>query len=432
MKKISFLHCGDVHLGHLQHNEPQRLEDFAEAFRQVVSYALQKRVDFVLISGDFFHKRAINAQVLEQAVGLLTPLKEASIPVIAIEGNHDKAFFQDKGSWLGFLNNQGYLNLLTAHYENGQLVLLPWEDSARTGSWLDLPGVRIIGVGYLGVTTAARLAEAVRFVDDKKEQSEPSNYVIFMLHAAVNKLLGQDLAGVKKEVLEPFRGKVNYFALGHIHSRYEIDGWIYNPGSLENVHLDEYKEGLEKGFYHVTLHENKQEVQYIASHCRNILILNVSLTGTLEPEEATRRTLCEIQEKGLQPGAQARIRLMGEVPYSPISLDANILAQLIKEKYGCLYVEILNQINMPTEHDSASGDLVKREDIERLVFGQLLNNERVWNPGELEAAVRIVQNIKEMALAGEENEAIRGYLLKCTEDFHAGKQSPSAEEGVSA
>jgi len=433
VRQISFLHCGDVHLGHLQYNEPQRLEDFAEAFRQVVDFALLKRVDFILISGDFFHKRAINAQVLEQAIGLLTPLKEANIPVVVIEGNHDKAFYQDKGSWLGFLNNQGYLCLLTSQYEDGQLVLLPWDASSRTGSWVELPGVRIYGVGYLGVTTSARLTEAVNYVEDKQTQSKEANYIIFMLHAAINRLLGQDLGGVKKEVLEPFRTKVDYFALGHIHSRYEIDGWVYNSGSLECVHLDEYGTELAKGFYHVLLREEKQEVNYIASCYRPVLILTVSLTGTLGPEEATERIFGKLQKNIVQPGAQVRIKLCGEVPYSMLSLDTNMLTQRIKEEYNCLYVEILNQINLPADQNSLTGEAVKREDIERLVFGELLNSERTWNPGELEAVVSVVRNMKEMALAGEADEAIIEYLLKVTEESTLYGQSPSAlDEGVSA
>ena len=432
MRQISFLHCGDVHLGHLQYNEPQRLEDFAEAFRQVVCFALLKKVDFVLISGDFFHKRAINAQVLEQAIELLTPLKEANIPVVVIEGNHDKAFYLDKGSWLGFLNNQGYLYLLMSHFVDGQLVLLPWDDSSRTGSWLDLPGVRIFGVGYLGVMTSARLAEAVKYIEDKQKQTEASNYVIFMLHAAINRLLGQDLGGVRKEVLEPFRTKVDYFALGHIHSRYEIEGWAYNPGSLECVHLDEYGPGLEKGFYHVILQKGKQEVNYIASRCRPVSILTVSLNGTLGPEEATEIIFGELQKNDLPPGAQVRIRLTGEVPYSPLSLDTDMLTRRIKEEHACFYVDILNQINLPAEQNSLSGESVKREDIERLVFGQLLSSDRMWEPGELDAVVRVVRDMKEMALAGEADENIVEYLLKFTEESAANGQSPAADEGVGA
>jgi len=30
---------------------------------------------------------------------------------------------------------------------------------------------------------------------------------------------------------------------------YEVNGWIFNPGSVEMVAMNEY--GLQKGFYHV-------------------------------------------------------------------------------------------------------------------------------------------------------------------------------------
>ena len=87
---MKFIHVADLHLGYEQYNLRERMVDFASAFKQVVDFAINKKVDFVLISGDLFDKRDINADTLEQADVLINKLKKANIKVIAIEGNHDK------------------------------------------------------------------------------------------------------------------------------------------------------------------------------------------------------------------------------------------------------------------------------------------------------------------------------------------------------
>lgn len=388
----------------------QRVQDFARAFQQVVDYALEKSVDFVLLSGDFFHKRSINAQTLQQAVELLSPLRARGIPLIAIEGNHDKAFYQDANSWLGFLNNQGYLILLTPFFQEGRLILEPWEQKSKRGSWLDLHGARIYGAGYLGVTTAGRLEEILPYLQKDKEM-----FTILMLHAAVDKYFLQEIGGVKSEVLKPFRSKVDYLALGHVHSRDELDGWIYNPGSLECVHLDEFSPGKEKGFYHVTVKEGKQQVKYIPSSYRPVFHYAVDLSGSLDAGDVYEMLSCELAKNRPSAGAQVQIRLHGQIPYNPLSLDANSLSSRIKEEFSLLYADILNLTNLPAAGSLETGSLVKREEIEKHVFGQLLLREKNWQVGELEQAVNVVKKIKEMAAAGAEEEELINFLVQVGE-----------------
>lgn len=405
--RCSFLHCGDIHLGHMPYNEYERMLDFAAAFRQVTRYALAEKVDFLLISGDFFHKRAINAEVLAQAVELLIPLKEAGLPVIAIEGNHDKAFYQDKNSWLWFLNTQGYLKLLRPHFQEGILRMAPWEEDAREGALLDLPQARIYGAGYLGVTTASRLEEVYSCLE--KEGEKP---LILMLHGAVNRLMGQDLGGIKKEALDPLREKVDYLALGHIHNRYELDDWIYNPGSLECVHLDEYGEGREKGFYHVVLEEGKREVRYIPSRYRPVACYAVDVTGAQVPEDVYAKVKGELAKNTPPEKGQLRVTLQGSIAFNPVQLDLNSLAADVKGEYGLLYLEFLNNINLPREINLQEGFALSREDIEDLVYSQLLEAEGLKAGGQVREATQALRIFKEMILTGEPEEEILEFLVK--------------------
>ncbi|HBE26629.1 MAG TPA: DNA repair exonuclease, partial [Ktedonobacter sp.] len=107
--RASFIHIADTHLGYEQYGVRERFNDFSRAFWDIMDEAARRPVDFVVIAGDLFNKRAIDAQTLIHAIEGLKKLKEQGIPVIAIEGNHDRSYYRDGISWLQFLCHQGYL-----------------------------------------------------------------------------------------------------------------------------------------------------------------------------------------------------------------------------------------------------------------------------------------------------------------------------------
>jgi exonuclease SbcD len=107
--KCKFLHFSDVHLGYQQYNHKERFNDFGRAFLHIVGQAIAERVDFVILGGDLFQKRAIDPPTLVQAMEGLGRLKEAGIPVAAVEGNHEHAHYRDVFSWMEFLADRGYL-----------------------------------------------------------------------------------------------------------------------------------------------------------------------------------------------------------------------------------------------------------------------------------------------------------------------------------
>lgn len=122
---MNFIHASDFHLGYAQYGLIERFRDYALAFHSVITYAIDHKVEFILISGDLFHKRNINAPTYEQAYKVLSELKakSPSTSVYAIEGNHDLAFHQDGKSWLEILNSQDIFKLIKIKEENRILML---------------------------------------------------------------------------------------------------------------------------------------------------------------------------------------------------------------------------------------------------------------------------------------------------------------------
>ncbi len=58
--RASFIHIADTHLGYEQYGVRERFNDFSRAFWDIIDEALKRPVDFVIIAGDLFNKRAID------------------------------------------------------------------------------------------------------------------------------------------------------------------------------------------------------------------------------------------------------------------------------------------------------------------------------------------------------------------------------------
>src|SRR5205085_6067780 len=150
--RASFIHIADTRLGYEQYGVRERFNDVSRAFWDIMAEAAHRRVDFVVIAGDLFNKRAIDAQTLIHAIEGLKKLKDRSIPVIAIEGNHDRSYYRDGTSWLQFLCYQGYLILLIPTMREGVPLLETWQPQSMLGSQVDLLGgkLRVYGLPWQG------------------------------------------------------------------------------------------------------------------------------------------------------------------------------------------------------------------------------------------------------------------------------------------
>ena len=153
---FTFLHCADLHLGCAQFNLSERYEDFFSAFSSVAQLAIARKVNAVLIAGDLFHHRSIDAETLLRASTILQSLKDAGIAIVSVEGNHDKAYYLERQSWQQYLCAQGLITLLKPDSEP-QWALRDYDDVS--GAILELDGCRIVGLGYLGGSTKQRLEE---------------------------------------------------------------------------------------------------------------------------------------------------------------------------------------------------------------------------------------------------------------------------------
>lgn len=104
------LHTADTHLGYTQYHKSEREQDFIEAFRVIVTEAIDRDVDGVVHAGDLFHQSRPTIATLSAVVAELQRLAVADIPFFIIVGNHDGT---RERQWPEFLSDIGlaeYLN----------------------------------------------------------------------------------------------------------------------------------------------------------------------------------------------------------------------------------------------------------------------------------------------------------------------------------
>ena len=152
-----FVHLADLHLGYEQYGLKERAQDIARAARRAAEAAVTEKVQFVLIAGDVFHNRSVNPDTLLTAVSILSLLRQAGIPVVAIAGNHDRGWRSEGLSWLSLLHSLGYLTCLDVTVDKGSLQLNP-TDSDRP-SYIQLGEARIVGLPYFGTGLPRLLAQ---------------------------------------------------------------------------------------------------------------------------------------------------------------------------------------------------------------------------------------------------------------------------------
>ncbi len=272
---MKFLHCSDIHLGRkpvgsaFSEYANQRYEDYFRAFNYIIEFAVENSVDAFLISGDLFDKRELSPDVLERVEKYLDMLKKESIPVIAIEGNHDRIFAIEGRSWLEYLSREKSLYLLRPKVlENGEISFV---ERSGGGAMIEINDVRFYGVGYQGFSFPQYFQALGKVLD-------PSKTNVILMHTAIG---NPDIVPgcVKVKDLDPLIGKYDYIAGGHIHTkRIQQDEKFFVPGAPEYWDIKE-KNG--KGFF--VYDTETKEVEFHESAKRK----KISVAISLESGQAT-------------------------------------------------------------------------------------------------------------------------------------------------
>ena len=400
---IKFIHSADIHLGKTYRNAPgeaDRYEDFFRCLSGIVEDAVREPVDFMLISGDLFHTGQILPKTFAKTIETFQPLKDAGIPCIAIEGNHDWIHRRNTISWMEALSEMGYIRLLRpGRTENGDYRFDPFDEETGVGGHIKIRGLNIYGLGYIGAQAGSHVERICNAV------STATNLLLF--HVGIWKYSPVEIGNMKIEEAHPLAEKFSYVALGHGHKPYVIETpegkhYAYNPGAPERVNFGEEK--YDKGYYLVCVEDGRFSPEFRPTRPRPMLVEIIDLDGAQDADGALARFREQVKEKlAGQTGNREpllELKLAGRVGFHPFELGRERLRLALDEFAAPLHVEIKNHLSLVAR--TGGEEVVKKSlaEIERDVLHELIGAHSKYQGREAEL-VRLSLAIRDLVLKGD-------------------------------
>lgn len=376
---MKFIHASDLHLGRFLQNNDRKL-DFFKSFKHILKTANQKKVDYVLIAGDFFDKKDIDPEVLETTEQILDEFyEENQIKIIVIEGNHDRAQTYDHRTWLEYLNKKEKIILLDSKIEDNQIKFREFDKKTREGAYITHQNHIIAGIGYKGGAYPKYLQEFYQFA-----KKNPEKKITLLIHSAFS---DNDFIGLlDRDLLKDIPKNVKYLALGHLHNSNleEINKdnektILALPGCPESWNSSEYN--YKKRFYYTKFNDEDIHVEEITSTKRNSESIDFILKSkddlrTFKNQIDTKK---ETKTKGIQRKEELNIYnslskikkggiyILNFELSSLMDFDIAEIKSEIIDKYSPLDIEI--KLNFNLKGDSQSLELNESEILQKELEG---------------------------------------------------------------
>jgi DNA repair protein SbcD/Mre11 len=412
-----FLHIADVHLGYDHYDNRERTKDFYLALSDALQkHAIEAAVDFVVVAGDLFEHRMIQPSILGQAKDCFQQVHEAGIKVIAIEGNHDNRPYGTKSNWLQYLADDGLVILLEPSTDETGMVYHPWDGSS--GGYIDLDcGVRVCGSSWYGASAPKAIVALAAGLEKLPAHSGPT---VMLFHHGMEGQIARYQGALRYDDLLPLKKVgVDYLALGHIHKNYAVEGWIFNPGSLEANSVEEAS--FDRGAYLVEITSEGITAELKSDYYqRKIVRLRCTTTGheSLVELEAMAIDAVQtaLQKQQFSPADRAivELRIEGKVGFDRLDLDTRKLQQQLQELSHALIFLLRYNVDS-VEYQTPLIEDANRDQIEREVFTDLLTAHNSYKKQADRLAQGLIE-LKDMNLKGDSEAEIYDYVIGLMEN----------------
>ncbi len=311
MKEFTFIHAADLHLG----SPFKGLKDVNEAlsksmvkstylaFDRMIELAIENKVDFLLLSGDLVDAEDRNLRALLHLKRGFERLKEASIRVFLVHGNHDPL---------------GKVARVISFPEN--VTTFP-SKSSPWQRFITSTGAKVVlwGMSFEERVEKRNLASFVPEIPEWSRQY----FKIGLLHCSIGKNPNHE--PYAQCTLEDLVSKnVDYWALGHIHKKQILSKRpvVIYPGNIQGR---SFKEQGRRGCYLVHVGGSGEvELNFCGTSQVVWLDIDIDVTGCQmmqEVEERAFEAISEAAKKAWSNGLICRVNLKGEWSVSSGFLD---------------------------------------------------------------------------------------------------------------
>jgi len=259
---MKFAHLADCHLGGWRQLELQELN--FQSFQKAVSICIEEKVDFILIAGDLFDSAYPPIEILKESFAEFRKIQDAGIPVYIIAGSHD--FSASGKTFLDVLEKAGFCRKIEQSQvlNDGTIVIHPYMHK------------EIAIFGYAGKKSGMEIQDYSKL---KFDSIHP--FTIFMTHTTISDVVGK----IPMESIDKLKLPLaNYYALGHIHQRFEIKEsnsiYIY-PGPTFPNNFQELADLKYGSFQLVEVEFGKIKTKNIPIQIKEILFFNINISNAL-------------------------------------------------------------------------------------------------------------------------------------------------------
>lgn len=401
--RCSFVHFGDVHLGTQQYGSPERLNDFGRAWQFACEYIARERPDFAICAGDLFNRFTINPVTFDQAYAGLALLRDADVPIVDIQGNHDRTRYGEARNWLDSFAEQGLLTHLDLAIGSEGVQLRPVDPRRHAGSFVEWNGCRVIGMRYLGASTERILRELEPRLD---QFGDDGAFTILVAHAGLEGIVPGINAELSGHALEGLRGRVDYLALGHLHKYYATSNLAYNGGSLETWALNEW--GWQRGLLHVEIDTARPQpvtLRLIDVPRRPFVVVRIDVNAFENPRALLRECFERLQEERRHLDAEGpvvTISLRGRLRFDQQDLAVEQIENACHEIFNPLVAlvrEDYDSREFVTEGDANGDESVDRAALEHTILQAHLAQDERYAP-HADRLAKLATDLKEQALHG--------------------------------
>ncbi len=361
---MKLIHCADIHLDSSMrsHFDPvasaSRRNEILGTFERMVGYALNNRIEAIMISGDMFDTP--NTRELTRKTVLSCIASNPGIAFFYLKGNHDDNNFIDDLDEIPH-NLKLFGNKWTC-YDNGEVSIYGAELPATHGDDF-----------YAGLIP------------------DESRINIVMLHGQISESSDTNNRNIDLNQLRN-RG-IDYLALGHIHSfcvrPLDSRGILCYPGCLEGRGFDECGD---HGFVVVDIPEQTHRLSYefVPFARRRIASITADVSGCMSTHEMTAIVAEILAGADCDASSIVRLVLTGELD-AECEKDIAYLTSAFSDQY--YYFEAVDETKLKINiEDYLLDESLKGEFIRTVYRDNSLSEE--------EKSVIIRYGLQ--ALAGEE------------------------------
>jgi len=224
----------------------------ASGLSDACDISVEKKVDFILISGDLFNTAIPSLDSLRTVVRKMKEIQDKDIPIYLISGSHD--YSPSGKTMLDVLEEAGLcINVAKQAAIESSDTELGEEDEnpnkLKLAFTKDRTGAKIVGL----VGRRGGLEKSYYEVLDINALEREEGFKIFMFHSAIEEYKPEHLKQMEGIPLSMLPKGFDYYAAGHVHVVLEQDepdhGKIVFPGPLFPNDFREMEQLRRGGFY---------------------------------------------------------------------------------------------------------------------------------------------------------------------------------------